>query len=43
MPTLETHPQTSDILTLETFSEVAEVISAPVETVEEAPIPKAKK
>jgi hypothetical protein len=43
MPTLETHPQTSDILTLETFSEVEKPVEAPVETVEEAPAPKAKK
>lgn len=45
MPTLETLPQTSDKLTLETLPEVAEVtVIAP--PVEEAPVvedPKAKK
>jgi hypothetical protein len=43
MPTLETHPQSSNDLTIETFSE-AEVIVAPVESpAEEAPAPVEKK
>jgi hypothetical protein len=41
MPSLETHPQTSDILTLETFSEVEKPVEAPA--VEEAPVVEKKK
>jgi hypothetical protein len=40
MPSLETHPQTSDILTLETFSENEKPVEAPVE---EAPAVEKKK
>jgi hypothetical protein len=40
MPSLETHPQTSDILTIETFSEVEKPVEAPVE---ESPVVEKKK
>jgi hypothetical protein len=41
MPSLETHPQTSDKLTLETFSENEKPVEAPA--VEEAPVVEKKK
>jgi hypothetical protein len=40
MPSLETHPQTSDILTIETFSENEKPVEAP--PVEEVAEPKKK-
>jgi hypothetical protein len=41
MPSLETHPQTSDKLTIETFSEVEKPVETPVEEVP-APVEKKK-